>query len=411
MKVVFDARWIGREPSGIGIYSRELLRRIPGLAPELEFVVLFRDRGLAGWMLEETGLSRQPNLRSHCLPYGVFSPLGQLRLPLLLRRMGARVFHSPNYLLPYFAFPRDRRGTMRAVTTVHDVIPLVVPGHAPRSRKSRLWPLFVFCLRQTVARSDVVITVSDASRRDLIRAMRLGPARSGRIRKVYNGVDAVFSPPAQDSAARPPDRPRTLLYVGRLDPYKNVVLLVRAFAALRRQVDFPLRLRIVGPPDPRYPEACDAAVALGVAEDVKFEGFMDEEDLARAYREADVLAHPSRYEGFGLQIVEAMGSGLPVVCAAAGAMPEVAAGAALLVPPNDEQALRQALCSVLCDRRLAARLAAAGRRRAAGFTWDRSAAATLALYRELADGERFAELAPERDGFIERKAGREGNGR
>lgn len=382
--IVFDARWINPEPSGIGIYARELLRRLPRLAPELDFVVLFNQADVCRRTLAETDIDALPNVRGRLFNAGIFAPRSQWRLPVELRRLDASVYHSPNYLLPYAAFPVDRPGRTRAVTTIHDVIPFVVPDHAPRSRKTRLWPLFVWCMRQSVARADTVITVSDASRRDLIRVLRLPSARAARIQRIYNGVDAGFSPapsgatatPCRDAAA-----PRTLLYVGRLDPYKNVELLVRVFARLQPRFAFPLRLRIVGPPDARYPQAREAVRELGLEAAVSFEGFLDAAGLVQAYRDATVLAHPSRYEGFGLQLLEAMRCGLPVVCTTAGAMPEVVGEAALLTPPDDADAFAQALERVLGDPTLAERLRRAGLEQAARFTWERTAQATLELYR------------------------------
>lgn len=382
MKIAFEARWVLSEPSGIGIYSRELLRRLPLLAPDVTFVILFKETALRDRTLAETAIDTLPNVQAVCLREGLFDPRSQLHLPAWLRREQIQLYHSPNYLLPYGAFPLDQQGGIAAVTTIHDVIPFVVPNHAPRSRKMRLWPLFVFCMRQSVARSDAVITVSDASREDLIRALKLSPRRAGRIRRVYNGVDPAFSPdpcpPTRDG-----QRPRTVLYVGRLDPYKNVELLVRVFGRLQAQCQTPLRLRIIGPPDPRYPQARQAARDLGIEASVAFEGFLDADGLLQAYREADVLAHPSRYEGFGLQLLEAMRCGLPVVCASAGAMPEIAEDAALQVPVDDAEALCRALHDVLHDPMLARRLSLAGRSRAERFTWDQTAAETLAIYRDL----------------------------
>lgn len=381
MKVVLDARWILPCPSGIGVYTRELVRRLPALAPELEFTALFRSEALRAQTLAGLDPERFPNLRSVRLPYGPFSPAGQARLPLWLRRFRADLFHSPNYMLPFAAFPRDRAGRLRAVTTVHDVIPFVLPDHAPRSRKARLWPLFVRCVRESLARSDAVLTVSETSRRDLVTALRLAPARAGRVRVVLNGVDETFAPAAD--GGRPGAGARTVLYVGRMDPYKNLPLLMRAFAQLRKAVDFPVGLRVAGPEDPRYPEARRAAGALGISDAVHFEGFVSGPRLRELYRTSALLVNPSRYEGFGLPIMEAMRSGLPVVCADGGAQREVAGDAALVVPCNDAPALAEAMRRILCEPDLARRLRARGLERAEPFTWDKTARATLAVYREL----------------------------
>lgn len=383
MNVVLDARWVLPEPSGIGIYTRELLARLPALEPSWQFRVLFRSRLVADRTLSEAGLQGRSNVHPTLLPYGVFAPSGQVRLPLALRRWRCDLYHSPNYMVPYLAFPRGRAGRIRCVTTIHDVIPLIMPDHAPKSRKSRLFPLFVRCLRESVLRSDAVLTVSEASRRDLIASLRLGGDTATRIHVVHNGVGGTFSAEGRKPVATDPSAPRTLLYVGRLDPYKNVVRLVEAFAAVRGRLPFPLRLVLVGPPDRRYPEAANRALELGVVDAVRFTGFVTDSELTEAYRTADLLVHPSRYEGFGLQLVEAMRCGLPVLCTDGGAQPEVAGDAAVVVPANDTPALAAAMESLLTSPTRLCDLQRLGLVRATHFDWDSTAARTADVYLQL----------------------------
>ena len=382
MRIVLDARWIGPTPSGIGVYAGELIRRLPALEPDWPFHLLFDDDALRVRVLDQCGLADHERVSAETLPYGLFSLEGQLRLPRRLRQLDAGLFHSFNYLIPFLAFPAgaEARTATRCVTTLHDVIPLLLPGHAPRSRKSRLLPLFRHCLRQSVRRSDAVLTVSETSRRDIIRALKLTDAEAAKLQAVYNGVDARFAPP---SAGAPRGAVRTILYVGRLDPYKQVVTLVRAFGQLRRQMREPLHLLIVGPDDPRYPEARRAAADLGLAECVTFLGFIENAELAAAYQEASLLVNPSSYEGFGLQLVEAMRCGVPVVCSDGGAQPEIAGPAARLVPVGDTQALADAMREVLCDEALRARLIEAGLARARDFDWQQTARQTRNVYRRV----------------------------
>lgn len=270
---------------------------------------------------------------------------------------------------------------MRCVTTIHDVIPLIMPDHAPKSRKSRMFRLFVRCLRESVARSDAVLTVSEASRRDLVASLRLDDAAAARIRVVYNGVAAHFGAEGRRPVETEVSAPRTLLYVGRLDPYKNVVRLVEAFADVRARTGWPLSLVLVGPPDPRYPEAVERAHALGVAEAVRFTGFVTDAALAEAYRTADLLVHPSRYEGFGLQLAESMRCGLPVLCTDGGAQPEVVGDAGEVVPAGDTRALAEAIGRLLSDSARLRDLQRRGLARAARFDWDAAAAQVAATYK------------------------------
>lgn len=380
MKIVFDARWIGSTPSGVGVYSAELLRRLPTLAPRWQWHLLFQSETLCRDVTQACRLADKTNVTTEILPYGVFSPEGQFRLPNRLNALAPDLYFTANYMMPYRAFPQPKRGKgPKCVATIHDVIPLLLKKHAPRSRKSRMLPVFRWCLRQSIRRADMVLTVSEASRRDMIRALKLPPAQSARIRVVYNGVDERFRPPDKSIVSAT----STLLYVGRLDPYKNVVTLIRAFDILHRQQGGNMQLLIVGPEDERYPEARRMVSALGLEANVSFLGFLANDDLVSAYQEATMVVNPSSYEGFGLSLVEAMRSGIPVVCGNGGAQPEIAGKAALVVPAGDTHALADAMGRVLSDPRLRQRLIERGLSRAADFSWDRTAAQTMACFREI----------------------------
>jgi len=380
-QAVFDARWILPTPSGIGVYARELALRLPALLPDWRFAFLARPDADAASFVPPDAAGRVAVER---LPFGPLSPKNQLLLPGVLRRLGADLFHAPNFMIPFRAFRCGGGARVRCLATIHDVIPLVVPDYAPASRTARLRPLFRWCLREAARRADVLLTVSETSRRDIASALRLGPADAARIRSVPNGVDPAFAAVAD---GRPPPReprdpaPRTLLYVGRSDPYKNVPLLVEAFAAARARAPWPLRLVVAGARDPRYPEAAARARALGVADAVEFAGSLPFAELVGRYRSADLLVHPSRYEGFGLQIAEAMAAGLPVLCSDGGAAPEVAGDAARVVPlAGGAPAFAEAILALLSDSAELSRLRRAGLRRAALFSWDRAAREIAAAY-------------------------------
>ena len=382
MRIALDARWIFPEISGIGAYTRDLARALAHADSSNEYLLLFSDPAVRDRTLAETGLDAAPNVRAVAVPYGVFSPRSQLDLPVRLRRLGADLYHAPNYMIPLCAFPRRRLGRIRCVTTIHDVIPMVFPQAAPRSRKARLYPLYRWIMREVGRRSDRIVTDSKASAADIVRHLRLDAALAANLRVIPCGVGARFRP----AAARPPraaDRVRSVLYVGRFDPYKNVAVLIRAFARARAASPFPLRLTLAGAPDARYPETRALVRELGLGDAVAWTGYLSDAQLVTAYQGADVLAHPSRYEGFGLQVLEAMACGVPVVCSNAASLPEVAGDAAILQNPDDEKGFAQAIARVLTDDALAADLSSRGLRQAAQFTWERAARATLDVYREL----------------------------
>jgi len=379
MRIVIDARWIFPRLSGIGVYTRELIRHLVALDRDNEYVLLFDDADARRRTLAETGIAGLANVDTVLLPYGVFSPAGQILLPTRLRSLAADIYHSTNYMIPFAAFPRRRAGRTKCVATVHDVIPLLFPAHAPRSRKSRVFPLYRRLMIEVGRRADALITDSLASRKDVIECLRIPASGAGRVHAVYCGVSGRFRPGSPEARSAGANR-GALLYVGRSDPYKNVAGLIRIFARVRAAAGSAVTLTVAGSRDPRYPEAAQLAAELGVDGSVCWTGYLSDERLAALYREADVLVHPSRYEGFGLQVAEAMASGLPVVCSNAGSLPEVAGDAALQHDPDDEDGFVESIQQVLRRPELAREMREKGICRAAQFTWKRTAVETLRVY-------------------------------
>ncbi|MBQ7252853.1 MAG: glycosyltransferase family 4 protein [Kiritimatiellae bacterium] len=379
--IVLDARWVSSSPSGIGRYTLSILREFASDPGPFRFEILCGAAELP-FIASRCGLPAggTDRFRFHPLARGPFSPRGQFDAARIARATGAAVFHSTNFMLPLplLAAPRGRRPKL--VANLHDLIPLAHPEFTPHAKKTRFFPVYRALMRFIASRGDAFVTASRSAADDIRRLLSVPPEK---IHVAVDGVDARFRPLAgpKPSASGAPHR---ILYVGRSDPYKNLPHLIDVFA---RAAAFGLpadtTLDIAGEPDPRYPEAPARVRALGLEGKVRFLGFIGDDELLRAYQEADALALLSRYEGFGLPVLEAMACGTPVVCADAASLPEVAGDAALLVPPDDTDEAAKALASLLADRALAARLAAAGLAQAARFTWAASARGLLETYDSL----------------------------
>jgi glycosyltransferase involved in cell wall biosynthesis len=372
MRICVDARWIFPEISGIGFYTRELIRGIARRDRTNEYVLLFNNSDV----LDRTRpLFEAPGFRCEIarVGYGPFSPSGQLLLPRLLRRLGVDVFHSTNYMMPLAGCGRVRR-----VVTVHDMIPLLFPQHTPRALKTRLLPLYKGLMHEVARRADLVIAVSESTRRDILRVLGAPRGEERRVVVIPEAASPDYSPP--DPRPSPLSSPSPLiLFVGRRDPYKNLELLIRAFGELRER-GVQARLRVIGSPDNRYPEAPRLAERLGLQPFIEWTGYVPPGDLVGAYQAADVYVLPSLYEGFGLTVLEAMACGTPVICSGTSSLPEVAGDAAILLDPSDRAAWVDALGRVLTDKDLAADLSARGLRRAAEFSWERTAEMTVRAY-------------------------------
>ncbi len=360
----------------------ELLRALLAQDRENDYVVLFSDAGVMERTVLDLGLDEARNAEASLVPYGVFSMKSQLMMPSYIRGIGADIFHSTNYMVPMAAFSALRANRTKCVITIHDLIPLLFPDHAPKAKKTRLMPLYRFVMRQVAARADAILTVSENSAHDIRRMLMSRNADHAKVVSAYNGVSDEY----RKLAWAPARNPRKLLYVGRLDPYKNVTGLMRIFKGVLGRTSEKVKLVIAGSKDPRYPEAERLAEELGVSEHVEWTGYVTPEKLIALYAEASVLVHPSHYEGFGLPVAEAMAAGLPVVCSSGGSLSEVAGNAACVHEHTDETGFVESICSILDSESKAKELSQLGRSQAEKFTWANAARKTREVYEMLAGG-------------------------
>ncbi|HCF94912.1 MAG TPA: hypothetical protein DEW46_07610 [Verrucomicrobia bacterium] len=374
--VVLDARWIFPEISGIGAYTIALLRAWSAqTAGPIRLRAIFDRAEVMRRTLETCQLAGHPWIETELVPYSPFSWRSQIQLPRLLRAWDTALFHAPNYLIPLL-------GRTPIVATIHDLIPLKFPHFTPKARKTRILPLYRGLMRQVARRCSAILTDSETSAED-IRSMLLPQRSQASVHPIHCGVDRRFlEAPAPTPPASPPYR---LLYVGRSDPYKNIIGLVRTLEILRRDFALDVHLTLVSRPDPRYPEAGTLMEHLGLTPYVTWTGPLSDHALLDAYRSHHCLLHLSRYEGFGLPVLEAMACGLPVVSSHAGSLAEVIGDAAPTVAPDDIEEAAHKVHAILTQPELAARQAQEGRKRAELFRWEKTAAATLAVYRELID--------------------------
>jgi glycosyltransferase involved in cell wall biosynthesis len=280
-------------------------------------------------------------------------------------------------LYPYWPSPPWRRShAPPAAVFVHDLAFRLRPAEVPWQQRAYFGAVLGRSLRGAAA----VLVPSEATRRDLLGCYRIAGLES-RIAMVPEGVTPDVPP-----ASLPADlEPGFILAVGTVEPRKNYPRLLAAFRRLRdratgEQPPAP-ELVIAGRPGWAYGNTLEL---LKAEPGVRYLGHVDDATLSALYGSAAVLAFPSLYEGFGLPLLEAMAHGVPAVVGTAGALPELADGAALLVDPEDVVSISEGLERLLGDRSLRERLGAAGRSRAAGYTWARAAATTRDVLRTIA---------------------------
>jgi glycosyltransferase involved in cell wall biosynthesis len=380
MKIAIDARkW---RDYGIGTYVRNVVRHLATLDRETTYF-LFCDRSdeatlrdLAENFVPVVDDSAGYSLREH------------VSLPLKLRRLGANLLHSPHYVVPLLC-------STPSVVTIHDCIHLLFPQYLPNRMA---WRYARFMMGHAIRRSAVVLTVSEASRADILRFYP--DADPARLQVVPNAIDdAILEQPDEEEMARVRERyqirGRFVLYAGNIKPHKNLERLVNAFGVLKRRPAFSdVKLLIIGDEVNRFAPLRRTMEAAGVRQDVRFFGFVPDHTLGALYRLASVFAFPSLYEGFGLPPLEAMACGTPVVTSRLSSLPEVVGDAAVLVDPYSVDDIAHGLQRTLEDESLRTELIARGRKRAQQFSWERSAKAIHEAYMKALGVTATAATAP-----------------
>lgn len=366
MKVAFDTSILDVDRAGSATYARHILRHLER-RQDIEQVIRLRSGAGTG-----SRLTRRAQLLWHDL---VWSPFV---LPRQAAAGGADVLHCPAYKGPL-------RCPIPLVLTIHDVYPLQNPG--------AFGPWWAWYFRHVVSRvaqrADRIITSSGYSAAEICEAWQIDPAR---VRVLRYGVGADYeTPPPPDEVSRVHRElalPREFfLFVGSMEPRKNLVGLLQAMESLR-SAGRDCRLVIVGPPGWRNRDIRERVESAASAGWVKHLGFVDEPTLAALYAGARALVMPSLHEGFGFPVIEAMSCGCPVIAARAGSLTEITGNAGLLVDPHDAADIAAAIARLDDDEGLRLRLIETGHDHAVSFRWDRCAADTVALYHDvLADDE------------------------
>lgn len=321
-----------------------------------------------------------------CLPSGTLTPIGQpyhrrwwwmqMIAPRLLADLQPDLVHFTNSLAPV-ACP------VPLVLTIHDMSLFLQARTQPWRSVLTVRPIVPVVARRAAA----ILTLSNYTRQDMIRVLKVDPCR---VHVVYGAPSAQFRPIVDRGEL---DRVRGryalpdqfVLYVGTLEPRKNIPRLLRAFAQVRRAHP-AARLIMVGQLGWKYRAVWHEIESLGLADAVQWLGYVPGADLPALYSLATVFAFPSLYEGFGLPVIEAMACGTPVLTSQGTALAEVAGEAALLVDPLDEAAIAQNLLCLLTDAALRAELRARGLDRAAEFSWERAGSETVKVYERVMDG-------------------------
>jgi glycosyltransferase involved in cell wall biosynthesis len=368
VRIGIDARKL--RDFGIGTYVRNLLRQLARHDDGHDYVVFCRDADFES--VVALGPKFRP-VREQAANYGMRE---QVAIPIDVRREGIELFHAPHYVLPPLT-------PCTSVVTIHDCIHLRFPQYLPSRlgyayARAQMW--------SATHRAARVMTVSEASKRDILRYFRVADSR---IDVIYNAIDDRFwQPPDPEEIDLVRQRYRLdapfVLYAGNIKPHKNLERLIEAFHVLRQSTEFrDVQLLIIGDEISKYATLRRAVHRHKLHKHVRFFGFVPDRTLAALYRLANVFVFPSLYEGFGLPPLEAMASGTPVITSNVSSLPEVVGDAAVMIDPYEPAAIADAMRRVLTDAELRADLKRRGFARAREFSWERSVKRVRQIYGEV----------------------------
>ena len=367
MRIAFDGTTLRPGRTGVGYYTEHLLHHLAEEGPEEELIVI-SNRPV------DTTRPLPPRVSVRSAPWRLPRMAWMQTLaPRMLREIHADVAHFTNGMVPV-ASP------VPTVVTIHDMSLTMYPRYHPPRRVLLNRPLVDLAAR----RADAIITVSQSAKRDI---MRLYGLPADRVHVVHEAAAPSFQrvtdAPALERVRRQYALPdRFILYVGTIEPRKNLPKLIEGFAKRRQSGDLPHQLVCVGPYGWLSRDIEELIERLDVEDAVRFTGYVPFDDLPVLYSLAEMFVFPSLYEGFGLPVIEAMACGVPVVTGRVPALMEVAGGAVERVERLDAESLGDVMVALARDRDRRSELCRLGLERAKSFSWQRAARETLDVYRQ-----------------------------
>ncbi|HEX9014495.1 MAG TPA: glycosyltransferase family 1 protein [Chloroflexota bacterium] len=362
--------------AGINRYIHQLLAHLRPAATEIDRIVAFTGRWKLPPELEPTANFRVSQTVLPTWKPSMRIVWEQLFQPAAVTTNRLDLLHSLSYVQPLIC-------PARSVVTMLDLTFMRMPQSFNRWNRIYLTTMSSISAR----RCDRIIAISESTRQDVIRFLHVPPEK---VEVIYCGVDAQYRPIDQGALREFSEErglpERFILYLGTLEPRKNVERLIEAYAKLKLAGRIPHKLVLGGAKGWLYQRIFTRVAELGLSEDVVFTSYIPYQELPLWYNRADAFIYPSLYEGFGLPPLEAMACGTPVVTSSISSLPEVVGTAALTVDPLDVDALASAIADVVSDQTLRDRLRTEGPRQAARFSWAEAATQTLDCYRRVLDG-------------------------
>ena len=364
-KILINGLQLGDENTGVQYYTKNLYEELNKIETENFKFHLIRSP-VSSQLSICFRSSKNNRLKRICFE--------NFFLPAYLRKNNYDLYHSPNYVLPYFLY-------FPSVLTIHDLITLNFPQFC--QFKSVLY--FRLFLPNSIKKATKIIAVSYKVKEDILRRFNIYP---DKIEVVYQGVNPIFKK-IRDKGILSKTRDKYylpdqfLLFVGNIEPKKNLVRLIKAFDILRKTTELKHKLVIVGKKGWKYNSVFKTIYKLKIGNEIIFTGYVPEEDLPAIYSMADLFVFPSLYEGFGIPPLEAMACETPVLVSNKGALPETTGGKCLQVNPYDINDIAKGINTLLTDEALRTKTIENCKKWVKDFTWERAARQTIKVYERI----------------------------
>ena len=370
-KIALELQPCVKQRSGIGVYTYELAKRLKNDENLNFYGTVFNFLGRNDISGDLTDISFNI-LTNRLMPYGIYRRTWNY-IPCPYNRMfnkNAQIYHFFNYIVP-----PNIKG--KVITTIHDIAYLLYPETMDPKNLKRINDGIDY----SIQRSDMIIAVSEYTKKMILEKYNIP---DNKVEVVYNSFSVSDKyteyPDLKDKYSI--DNPY-ILYVGNLEPRKNIPRLIKAFSKLKKENKISHSLVIVGQKSWLFDEIFKTLEDEGISDQVLFTGFVDNMDKTSFYRHADLFIYPSLYEGFGIPILEAMAMGTPVVCSDSSSMPEVGGDAAFYIDPLDIESIANGIETVLGNEDLKKSMIEKGYEQIKKFSWDESAEKLKTLYKTI----------------------------
>lgn len=375
MRIAFELQPMLKDRTGVGWYTYNIIKEISRLKKGNDLIgCVFNFNGRNDLSLQLNDIDIELDTCKF-FPYSIYTRLWDF-IPVMYNSLFTKkvdIYHFFNFVVP----PRING---KVIVTVHDMVYKRFPETMSKANLKRLDKN----LQRSVNRADIVVTVSENSKKEIIEYLDVS---EDKVRVIPNGVDADiykknFSTEELDRVRKKYNLPnRFILYLGTLEPRKNIEAIVEGFALYRRHGG-DLKLVIAGKKGWMYDSIFERVKGHSLENEVIFTGYVDENDKPCIYKMCQLFIFPSFYEGFGIPVIEAMAAGVPVITSNTSSLPEVAGDAAVLVAPDDVNMMEDSIAKIISDDMFRKELILKGKKQCEKFSWKKSAEELLRIYEE-----------------------------